>query len=138
MNETVIADLHALDIDSAELRWYATRDYLEEQRVIVTRQINAVFLIAEFLDRMEANAFRRGESPSCVDEPEFGCTCRRSAVLGLCDRFFAPKLIAADYLTARSLVVGAYKGKARERAIEILDPYMLPVLRKENSRARQG
>jgi hypothetical protein len=131
--ETAIADLQALNIDSAELRWLAVRDYLYELGQGVSRQIKAIFLIAEFLDRCEANAFRRGE-------PMPGTFCIGFAPCwgrgDKCGRHqWGPKLIAADYLTARLLTVAPYKGSVRLRAIDILEPYMPPYLRKDGFRA---
>ena len=52
------ADLDALMIDSPDLRWLAARDYMAEAEQAVTRQINALGLIWEFLDLAERNAGR--------------------------------------------------------------------------------
>lgn len=112
VEQTAAADLDAMEIDSAELRVLAARDYIAEQSAIVSRQINAVFLIAEFIDLAEANALRR---PGAITV---------DTIDG-----WPIKLAAADYLTARSTLLGRYKGKARDRVLEILDEYVPPALR---------
>jgi len=103
------ADLDALMIDSPDLRWLAARDYMAEAEQAVTRQVNALGLIWEFLDLAERNALRRG----VPYVPSWGV-----------------HLSEIDYLTARAVVLGRYKGLARERAREILDDYVPPMLRK--------
>lgn len=123
------AELDALGIDSPELRVLAARDYIAEQEQAVSRQINAVLLIAEFADAAEANALRRGEPRvRCVGDAP--CECIESlAGPRECARAWGPQLVAADYLTARSTVLKPYTGKARDRALEILDEYVPPALR---------
>ncbi len=108
-DDAAIDDLDALGIDSAELRWLAVRDYLDEMQRDVIRQVNALFLVAEFLDLAEDNAHRRGEA----DSPEWGTPTT-----------------AIDQLTAKAKILGRYKGATRERAAEVIDPYLLPMLRK--------
>jgi hypothetical protein len=127
-DDTAVDMLDAMGIDSAELRWLAVRDYIAELEREADRKINAVWLIATFLDLCETNAHRRGEPPwRCVGEDP--CAC---AIPGIraCARLWGPRLIAADYLTARSVALAPYKGKARERGLDVLDPFMLPMLRK--------
>jgi hypothetical protein len=133
---TAIADLEALGVDSAELRWLATRDYLDDQAEEVSRKINALFLIIEFLDRAEANAIRRGAPASTFDSWHPPGSKQRAWMdaHGIGDNgTYGPRLVAADYLTARSAVLERYEGKARARAIEILNEYVPLDLRVSNA-----
>jgi hypothetical protein len=110
------SDLDVLEIDSPGLRWLAARDYIAEQGQAVSRQINAVVLIAEFVDLAEQNAIRRlGREALCIilDRGDWGVP-----------------LVAVDYLTARSMVLGRYEGKTRDKARDILDEFVPPNLRK--------
>jgi hypothetical protein len=127
-DDIVVDALDGLEIDSAELRWLAVRDYLGELEREAERKVNAIWLIATFLDRCEANAMRRGEpAERCIGEG--GCACEYPR-LGPCARAWGPRLTPADYLTGRFAALAPYSGKARERALDILEPFMPPLLRK--------
>jgi len=126
------ADLSAMGIDSAELRWLAARDYIAEQGEASTRKFNAAFLVAELLDLAEANAIARGEPPSTFEAwfpPDSEMRAWLDAQGIGDDGGYGPRLLAIDYLTARALILSRYKGRARERAMEILEPYVPAALR---------
>jgi hypothetical protein len=131
-NAAAIADLKALGIDSAEMRWLALCDYLNELRTETQRAINSLMLVAEFLDLAEMNAKQRGsqlrpglcECGETLDETnmrEFGALDHYE--YWLCDRptrcMPTHYLVGNDYLTAQAALLKRYKGKAAERAREI-------------------
>lgn len=108
------SDLDALGIDSANLRWLAARDLIDELSAGASKQINALFLATEFLDLAEWNAIRRLAGHIDIAQwIEWG-----------------PTLIDRDYLEARSVILSRYKGLARERARTIVDEVSPPQLRK--------
>jgi hypothetical protein len=144
-DDAIVDDLDWLGVPSPELRWLAARDYLDEWQQSANdavdeylgemrRQIRTLLLVADFYDFAEQNAHRRGEPIArCVGEDP--CTCAEvfqvpeRLRLGACSRAWGPRLIAADYLTARHNVLQPYKGKARERGASILDSEMPAYLR---------
>jgi hypothetical protein len=108
---TVVDDLRALGVDSAEIRWDAVRDYLAEIHGLRAKSLNALTLILWFLYLADKNMLiRRGLPLNLLDDPK---------ALG---RTMQPEII--DLLAARSEAVARYEGKVRERAMTILCDFM--------------
>ena len=53
------ADLAALDIDRAEMRWDAVRDYIAELREVYTRKLNRAFVLMVAVRYAERSAARQ-------------------------------------------------------------------------------
>jgi hypothetical protein len=126
-DDTAIADLQALGIDSAELRWFAVRDYLDELRRDGDRAQNALMLVAEFLDLAEQNAQLRGAQlkPGLC---ECGEIIDNSNIVEHWDYWLCPYpmkvvpthyLVGNDYLTAQATLLKRFSGKTAERVRKI-------------------
>lgn len=96
------ADLAAMGIDSANLRWLAARNLIRKGREAANRRFERIWLVATFLDAAELNAIRRGE------------------VVGDAGH----DLIIRDYLEAKCIILARYAGVVRERAGAIIDCYL--------------
>lgn len=140
MADDPVADLAALNIDSPDMRWLAVRDYLDDLQATALKKLNAVWLAAEFMDLVEANALMRLGGPNALVKARnmammlgaFYGSDLTPAIMdyGLCKALEVSSLSYApiDYLQARSVILRRYHGKARERARAIIERHSpLPI-----------